>query len=76
MAAVFMIGFMSEDEIGELKDELRVYKEQLDALRKDFRILLSCSPQTQSQITAAASQSGPGGEEYLKFAKDYGIPLE
>jgi hypothetical protein len=47
---------MNEDEIGEIKDELKAYKEQLDALREDFGIFVGCSPQTRGQITAAASR--------------------
>jgi hypothetical protein len=31
---------MSEEETGEIKDELRAYKEQLDALREDLKIVV------------------------------------
>jgi hypothetical protein len=30
---------MSEDEIGEIRDELRAYKEKLDALKVDIQVL-------------------------------------
>jgi hypothetical protein len=33
--------FMSEDEIGEIRDELKVYKEQLDSLREDLKIVVN-----------------------------------
>jgi hypothetical protein len=32
---------MSEDEIGEIRDELKVYKEQLDSLREDLKIVVN-----------------------------------
>jgi hypothetical protein len=35
---------MSEEEIEEIKDELRVYKDQLDALREDLKIVVKYSP--------------------------------
>jgi hypothetical protein len=31
---------MSEDEIGEIRDELKAYKEQLDSLREDLTLLI------------------------------------
>jgi hypothetical protein len=31
---------MSEDEIGEIRAELKAYKEQLDALKEDLKILI------------------------------------
>jgi len=34
---------MSENEIGEIRDELKAYKEQLDSLRDDLRIVFQCT---------------------------------
>ena len=31
---------MSDDEIGEIKDALKAYKEQIDALREDLKLLI------------------------------------
>ena len=49
---------MSDEEIGELRDELKAYKEQLDALREDLKIVIKYSGQLQDAIVQAAS--GPG----------------
>jgi len=38
-----MMPVMSEDEIGEIKDELKAYKEQLDALRRDMEVVVKYS---------------------------------
>lgn len=60
---------MSEDEIGELRDELKAYKEQLDALREDLKIVVKYSGQLQQAIVNAAS--GSGFDEVNKFRDKY-----
>jgi hypothetical protein len=32
--------FMSEEEIGEIRDELKAYKEQLDTLKNDLEVII------------------------------------
>jgi hypothetical protein len=64
---------MSEDEIGELKDELKAYKEQLDALREDLKIVIKYSGQLQHAIVGAAS--GPDLPELKKFRDKYQLRI-
>jgi hypothetical protein len=47
---------MSDEEIGEIKDELRAYKEQLDALRADIEVLtLFANPSLIGQLNQYVS---------------------
>jgi hypothetical protein len=49
---------MSEDEIREIKDSLKAYKEQLDALREDLKIVVKYSASLRDQVLTVANQSG------------------
>jgi hypothetical protein len=49
---------MSEDEIGEIRDELRVYKEQLDALREDMKIIVKYTEQLRHAVLHIINQKG------------------
>jgi hypothetical protein len=67
---------MSEDEIGEIKDELKAYKEQLDALREDFKLLVHYSDVARGQIKLVADGGGIRTDPALvegcvKFAAKY-----
>jgi hypothetical protein len=53
---------MSEDEIGEIKDELKEYKKQLDALREDLKIVIKHSQRLHDSILEAINQ--PGNPRY------------
>ena len=64
-----MIPVMSEEEIGEIKDELRVYKDQLDALREDLKLLVRHSPQAQNDIRATANQQGNPGYDQVEVKR-------
>ena len=49
---------MSEDELGEIRDELKAYKEQLDALREDLKIAIKHSEQLRHSILHTINQEG------------------
>ena len=49
---------MSENEIGEIRDELKAYKEQLDSLRDDLRIVFQYSEQLRNSILHTINQEG------------------
>jgi hypothetical protein len=49
---------MSEDEIGEIKDELKAYKKQLDALREDIHTVILYSTSMRNSVLSVANQSG------------------
>jgi hypothetical protein len=51
---------MSDDEIGELRDELRA-KEQLDALREDLKIVVRYSTTLRNSVINISNQSGNAG---------------
>lgn len=40
MGKMFIIQDMSEDNIGELRDEVKAYKGQLDSLKEDLEIVI------------------------------------
>jgi hypothetical protein len=54
-----MIRLMSEDDIGEIRDELKVYKAQIDALREDLKIVVKYSPQLRTEVLGMAMQADP-----------------
>jgi hypothetical protein len=56
---------MSEDELGEIRDELKEYKKQLDALREDLRLLIRRCPPAQNDILSTANQGGNPGVAFL-----------
>ena len=49
---------MIEEEIGELGDQLREYKKQLDALREDLKIVVQYSTTLRNSIIGVANQAG------------------
>jgi hypothetical protein len=62
---VFSMSLMSQDEIGEIKDELKAYKKQLDALREDLNIVVKYSEQLHHSVLHIAAQS-----EQSRFGAD------
>ena len=64
---------MSEDDIGEIRDELKAYKEQLDELRADLKLLIRHSPQAQNDIVATSNQqNNPGYDQAdVKRCKEF-----
>jgi prefoldin subunit 5 len=49
---------MSEDDIGEIRDELRVYKEQLDELRGDIKTIVKYTEQLRHAVLNIVNQQG------------------
>jgi hypothetical protein len=49
---------MSEDEIGEIRDELKAYKEQLDSLREDLTLLIRHNITAQHDIIGWVNARG------------------
>src|SRR6266446_2985947 len=70
---------MSEDEIGEIRDELRTYKEQLDELWEDFKFFLMHDFEATNRIIEKANQRGNPRynqsvvERCWKYLDKYGI---
>jgi hypothetical protein len=64
-----MMPVMSDEEIGEIKDELKAYKNQLDVLREDLKLLIRHSPQAQNDILATANQQGNPGYDQAEVKK-------
>ena len=65
---------MSDEEIGEIRDELKAYKEQLDAMREDLKLVVKYSTSTCNQITAVAVQEeqfGPDVQRCRAFCHKY-----
>jgi hypothetical protein len=65
---------MSEDEIGELRDELKAYKEQLDAMREDLKLVIKYSDSMRNQISSIAGQDeqfGPDVQRCRAFCNKY-----
>jgi len=63
---------MSEDEFEELRDELNAYKEQIDTLREDLKLVIKyCGPLQEAIINAASGPGGPGLDEVKKFRDKY-----
>jgi hypothetical protein len=60
---------MSEDDSGEIRDELRVYKEQLDELRGDLKLLSKHSPQAKKDILATSNQKGNPGYDQAEVKR-------
>ena len=58
---------MSDEEIGEIKDELKAYKEQLDVLREDLKLLIRHSPNLRTIILATANQQGNPGYDQAEL---------
>jgi hypothetical protein len=52
---------MREDEIAEPKDELKVCKQQLDAMRNDLEIVVLFSSSVRNSVVAIANQCGQRG---------------
>jgi hypothetical protein len=72
-----MMPVMSEDEIGEIKDELKAYKEQPDSLKEDLRILILFSNpyligQVQQYVSGVPNAVPSVKEKYVKFLQRYG----
>jgi hypothetical protein len=68
---------MSEDEIGEIRAELKAYKEQLDALKEDLKILILFSNpyligQVQQHVSGVPNAVPAVKEKYVKFLQRYG----
>ena len=55
---MLMFRIMTEDEIREIKDSLKAYKEQLDALREDLKIIVKYSASLGDQGLTVANQRG------------------
>jgi len=53
-----MMPVMSEEEIGEIKDELKAYKEQLDELREDMKIVVQYTTSLRNSVINITNQSG------------------
>ena len=76
---VSIMWFMAEDDIGEIRNELKEYKKQLDALREDLKLLIRHSPQVQNEIVAVSNQRGNRSfdgaeiERCRVFVEKYGI---
>jgi hypothetical protein len=70
---------MSEDDIGEIRDELRTYKEELDELREDFKFFLMHDFEATNRIIEKANQRGnlrynqSVVERCRKYLDKYGI---
>jgi hypothetical protein len=70
---------MSEDDIGEIRDELRTYKEELDELREDFKFFLMHDFEATNRIIEKANQRGNPRysqsvvERCRKYLDKYGI---
>jgi hypothetical protein len=68
---------MSEDGIGEIRDELRAYKEQLDSLKEDLKVLSLFSNEFLIGQVRQYVQGNPGAkpdvkEKCVKFLERYG----
>jgi hypothetical protein len=70
---------MSEDEIGEIRDELKAYKQKLDELREDFKFFLMHEFEATNRIIEKANQRGnprcnqPVVERCRKYLDKYAI---
>jgi len=60
-----MMPVMSDEKIAELKDELKEYKKQIDALRRDMEVVAKHSISLRNAVLSIASQS-----EYSRFGSD------
>ena len=45
-----MMPVMSDEEIGEIKDELKEYKNQIDALRRDMEVVVKYSTSLRNAV--------------------------
>jgi prefoldin subunit 5 len=73
-----MMPGMSEEEIGEVKDELNEYKKQIDALRRDMEVVVKYSASLRNAVLSVASQSafsdfGPEITSCQEFRDKYQI---
>jgi hypothetical protein len=72
---------MSEHEIVKIRDELKVYKEQLDTLREDLSLLIRHSHTAQHDINGWVNARGNPGynqqevERCRKFLEKYNISI-
>jgi hypothetical protein len=55
---VAMMPVMIDEEIGEIQDALKAYKEQLDALREGMKIVVRYSNSLRNSVLSVALQSG------------------
>jgi hypothetical protein len=58
---VAMMPVMIDEEIGEIQDALKAYKEQLNALREDIKIVAKYTEQLRHSIISVSLQSGNQG---------------
>jgi hypothetical protein len=72
---------MSDDEMGEIKDELAEYKRQLDVLREDFKLLIKHSVNAKNSMLHTSNQRDVHGfdkadiERCSAFVKKYEISI-
>jgi hypothetical protein len=72
---------MSEDDVGEIRDELAEYKKQFDSLREDFGLSVRHSALDWSDIIPTSNQRNNPGynqaevERCRKFVEKYGIRI-
>jgi hypothetical protein len=72
---------MREEEFGEMQDELRECKKQLDALREELKTVVQYCPSLRTEIIAISDQvENPGfDQENVKRCKalrhKYGIRI-
>jgi hypothetical protein len=80
MVKVSMMRFMSEDEIGKIRDELKAYKEQLDSLKQDMEIVIRfANPYLIGQVNQYATgvRADPVvAEKCRKFVQRYRLPSQ
>jgi hypothetical protein len=64
---------MSEDETPidpeQIPDAIKAFKQQLDALREDLKLLIRHSPQAQNDIIATANQQGTPGYDQAEVKR-------
>jgi prefoldin subunit 5 len=73
-----MMPVMSDEEIGEIKDELKDYKKQIDALRRDMEVVVKYCTSLRNAVLAVASQDafsdfGPEITRCQEFRDKYQI---
>jgi F0F1-type ATP synthase membrane subunit b/b' len=74
-----MMRLMSENDIGEIREELEAYKKQLDSLQEELKLLIKHAPTAHNDIIATANQQGHQGgdqaevERCREFLKKYDI---
>jgi hypothetical protein len=68
---------LSEDELGKIRAELKAYKEQLDSLKEDLKILMLFSNpnligQVQHYVSGVPNAVPAVKEKYVQFLQRYG----